>query len=223
MNTNVLGIQQQQKFVLYFFFQLIICNFKLVKTKQVECMILYVKNMVCIRCKLVLKSELKALGIHYRHLELGEVEVVGGLSTDQLEQLDIGLRKSGLELLVDKRARLIEKIKGIIIELIHYSEEEIKVNFSNYLAEKLNYDYTYLSNLFSEVHGTTIEQFIIKHKIERVKELLVYNELNLSEIAWKLHYSSVQHLSNQFKKITGLTPTFFKNLSIKRRNDITNV
>lgn len=184
---------------------------------------LFIKNMVCIRCKLVLKSELEKLGLQYRHLELGEVEIIGSPTSEQLEQLDIGLRKTGLELLADKRARLIERIKSIIIELIHYSDEELKINFSNYLSEKLNYDYTYLSNLFSEVHGTTIEQFIIRHKIERVKELLVYNELTLSEIAWKLHYSSVQHLSNQFKKVTGLTPTFFKKMSDKRRSDINNV
>ncbi len=184
---------------------------------------IFIKNMVCIRCKMVLQSELEKIGIQYNNLELGEVNVVGSISSEQLEQLDKNLRKTGLELLVDKRSQLIEKIKSIIIELIHYSDDELKINFSQYLSEKLNYDYTYISNLFSEVHGTTIEQFIIRHKIERVKELLVYNELNLSEIAWKLHYSSVQHLSNQFKKVTGLTPTFFKKMSNQRRHGINNV
>ncbi len=181
---------------------------------------LYIKNMVCIRCKMVLKAELEKLGINHRNLVLGEVELFQPCTQEQLNNLDIGLRTYGLELIVDKRAQLIEKIKNTIIELIHYSEEELVVNFSVFLSEKLNYDYTYLSNLFSEVHGTTIEHFIIHQKIERVKELLVYNELTLSEIAWKLHYSSVQHLSNQFKKVTGLTPSFFKNISNKRRQGI---
>jgi AraC-like DNA-binding protein len=179
--------------------------------------------MVCIRCKMIVKAELEKLGVLFANLNLGEVEVLDSFSDEQYKQLDIGLRTYGLELMVDKRAKLIEKIKNIIIELIHYSEEELKVNFSEFLSKHLDYDYKYLSNLFSEVHGTTIEHFIIKQKIERVKELLVYNELNLSEIAWKLHYSSVQHLSNQFKSVTGLTPSFFKNMSIKRRTDIDNM
>jgi AraC-like DNA-binding protein len=178
---------------------------------------LFIKNMVCIRCTMLVKAELDKLGIRHANLVLGEVEVLDSFSKEQFEELDVKLRDSGLELIVDKRAKLIEKIKSIIIELIHYSEEELRINFSDYLSKKLNYDYTYLSNLFSEVHGTTIEHYIILQKIERVKELLVYNELTLSEIAWKLHYSSVQHLSNQFKTVTGLTPTFFKNISVLRR------
>lgn len=184
---------------------------------------LFIKNMVCIRCKMVVRAELDKLGIRHANLILGEVEIFDSLSNEQLNELDVALKTSGLELMVDKRAKLIEKIKNIIIELIHYSDEELKINFSDYISEKLNYDYTYLSNLFSEVHGTTIEHYIIHQKIERVKELLVYNELTLSEIAWKLHYSSVQHLSNQFKSVTGLTPSFFKNMSIKRRTDIDNM
>jgi YesN/AraC family two-component response regulator len=179
--------------------------------------------MVCIRCKMVVNAELEKLGIRYSNLTLGEVEILDSFSQEQFEKLDVALKTYGLELMVDNRAKLIEKIKNIIIELIHYSDEELKINFSDYLSEKLNYDYTYLSNLFSEVHGTTIEHYIISQKIERVKELLVYNELTLSEIAWKMHYSSVQHLSNQFKKVTGLTPSFFKNMSTKRRKEITNV
>jgi len=172
---------------------------------------------------MIVSSELEKLEIQYKNLVLGEVELINHISQQQLETLDIGLRKYGLELIVDKRAKLIEKIKNIIIEQIHYSEEELKINFSEHLSEKLNYSYKYLSNLFSEIHGTTIENFIIKQKIERVKELLVYNELNLSEISYKLNYSSVQHLSSQFKKVTGLTPTFFKKLKDKRRSGINNM
>lgn len=179
--------------------------------------------MVCIRCKMIVSSELEKLGVQYRNLVLGEVDTISSMTGAQLENLDIGLRKFGLELIVDKRAKIIEKIKNIIIELIHYSEEELKINFSEQLSKQLNYNYKYLSNLFSEMHGTTIENFIIHQKIERVKELLVYENLNLSEIAWKLNYSSVQHLSNQFKKITGLTPTFFKNMKNKRFEDIAQI
>ena len=123
----------------------------------------------------------------------------------------------------DKKAVLIEKIKNAIIEMVHYKDELPKTNFSDYLSEKLNYDYTYLANLFSEVQGTTIEKFIISHKIERVKELIIYDELNLTEIAWNMHYSSVAHLSNQFRKITGLTPSHFKKLKDKRRKAIEDV
>lgn len=123
---------------------------------------------------------------------------------------------SGLELLDDKKSILIERIKSVIIEMIHYSDEVPKVNYSDYISQKLDYDYTYLSNVFSEVKGTTIQQFIINHKIEKVKELLLYDELNLTEISYRLHYSSVAHLSNQFKKVTGLSPTFFKTLKSKR-------
>lgn len=179
--------------------------------------------MVCIRCRMIVSSLLENLGIDYRNLILGEVELINHISQEQLDSLDIALRKYGLELIIDQRAKIIEKVKSIIIEQIHYSEEELKINFSDLLSKQLNYSYKYLSNLFSEMHGATIENFIIKQKIERVKELLVYDELNLSEIAWKLNYSSVQHLSNQFKKVTGLTPTFFKNMKNKRRIDINNI
>jgi len=172
---------------------------------------------------MIVASELDKLEIHYRNLTLGEVDLLNHISQEQLDTFDVGLRKFGLELIVDKRAKIIERIKSIIIEQIHYSEEELKINFSEQLSDELHYNYKYLSNLFSEMHGTTIENFIIKQKIERVKELIVYNELNLSEIAWKLNYSSVQHLSNQFKKVTGLTPTFFKNMKHKKRLDINHV
>lgn len=179
--------------------------------------------MVCIRCQMVVKSELKKLGLHYVTVELGEAEIMESISTEQLDRLGVALKKSGLELMDDKKSILVEKIKAVIIELVHYTDEQIKINLSNYLSEKLHHDYTYLANLFSEVKGTTIEQFYLAHKIEKVKELLVYDELNLTEIAYKLNYSSVAHLSNQFKKMTGLTPSHFKNLKHKRRSNWDNV
>lgn len=174
--------------------------------------------MVCIRCKMVVKDELSKLGLHALTVELGEAEITDTISPEMRENIRDALYKSGLELMDDKKSVLIQKIKNVIIELVHYSEEPLSVNFSEYLSKKLTHDYTYLSNLFSEVQGTTIEQFIIAHKIERVKELLVYNELNLTEIAFLMHYSSVAHLSTQFKKVTGLTPSYFKKLRDKRRN-----
>jgi len=179
--------------------------------------------MVTIRCKMVVKSELDKLGVHYNSVDLGEVVTRDDLSAGQLDRLRIGLKKSGLELMDDKKSILVEKIKAVIIELVHYNEEQIKINLSDYLTEKLNHNYTYLANLFSEVKGTTIEQFYLAHKIEKVKELLVYDELNLTEIAYRMHYSSVAHLSNQFKKMTGLTPSHFKNLKHKRRDTLENM
>jgi AraC-like DNA-binding protein len=172
---------------------------------------------------MIVKDEISKLTLQPIRVDLGEAEIREDITEEQQKQLKAALIKWGLELMDDKKSMLIEKIKHIIIELIHYSDEELKNNFSDYLSEQLNYDYTYLSNLFSEVEGTTIEHFMIVHKIERVKELLVYDELNLTEIAWKLHYSSVAHLSNQFKKTTGLTPTHFKQLRQKRRNNLENL
>jgi len=177
---------------------------------------LLIKNMVSLRCKMIVRSELEQLGLHATILELGEVEITEELSPQQQDSLKVALIKYGLELMEDKKSMLIERIKNIVVEMIHYSDEPPVLNFSTYLSEKLNYDYNYLSNLFSEVKGTTIEHYIIAHKIERAKELLIYNELTLTEIAEKLHYSNVAHLSNQFKKVTGLTPTFFKNMKHKR-------
>jgi AraC-like DNA-binding protein len=179
--------------------------------------------MVCIRCKLVVKAELAKLGLHYTLVDLGEVEILETISAEQQDQLKAGLLKSGLELMDDKKSVLIQKIKNAIVEMVHYSEEPLVVKFSEYLSHKLNHDYTYLANLFSEVQGTTIEKFLIAHKIERVKELLVYNELNLTEIAYLMHYSSVAHLSSQFKKVTGLTPSHFKQLKDKRRSMLEDV
>ena len=184
---------------------------------------LYIKYMVSNRCKMAVKEELKKLGLHFIIVDLGEVEIMENISAEQREQLKIALLNSGLELMDDKRAVLIEKIKNVIIEMVHHSDEIIKINFSDYLSEKLNHDYTYLANLFSEVQGTTIEQFIISHKIERIKELIIYDELNITEIAWKMNYSSVAHLSNQFKKVTGLSPSHFKQLKDKRRSPIEEI
>ena len=172
--------------------------------------------MVCIRCKMVVKSELERLGLHYTSVELGEVEIREDITGEQLEQLNASLRKTGLELMDDRKSILVEMIKAAIIELVHYNDEEIKINHSDYLSEKLNHNYTYLAGIFSEVKGTTIEKFYLAHKIEKVKELLVYEDLSLTEIAYRLHYSSVAHLSNQFKKMTGLTPSHFKLLRNNR-------
>ena len=179
--------------------------------------------MVSNRCKMAVKDVLKKLGLHFIILDLGEVEVMENISAEQREQLKVALLISGLELMDDKRAILIEKIKSTIIEMVHHSEEMIKINFSDFLSERLGHDYTYLSNLFSEVQGTTIEHFIIAHKIERVKELIIYNEMNITEIAYQMNYSSVAHLSNQFKKVTGLSPSHYKQLKGKKRRPIEEI
>ena len=179
--------------------------------------------MVCIRCQMVVKAELEKLGLQSDYIKIGEANIIGEVQPEQLKQLDVALKKSGLLLMDDKKSILVEKIKTAIIELVHYSEDQIKVNLSDFLSDKLNYDYTYLANLFSEVKGVTIEKFYLTHKIEKVKELIVYDELNLSEIAYKMHYSSVAHLSNQFKKFTGLTPSHFRNLKNKRRDTLEDV
>jgi AraC-like DNA-binding protein len=179
--------------------------------------------MVSNRCKIVVKEVLKELGLHFMVVDLGEVEVMENVSPEDREKIKIGLHEAGLELMDDKRAVLIEKIKNVIVQMVHHTDEMIKMNFSDFLSEKLNHDYTYLANLFSEVQGTTIEQFIISHKVERIKELIIYGELNITEIAWKMNYSSVAHLSNQFKKVTGLSPSHFKQLKDKRRSPIEEV
>jgi AraC-like DNA-binding protein len=184
---------------------------------------IYVKYMVSLRCKMVVKEELKKLGLHFIVVDLGEIEIMEDISEKQREELKTALLVSGLELMDDKRAVLIEKIRNVIVEMIHYNDELPKINYSDYISEKLHYDYTYLSNLFSEVKGMTIQQFIITHKIERVKELLLYDELNLTEISYRLQYSSVAHLSNQFKKVTGLTPSQFKHLKDRHRNSIEDI
>jgi AraC-like DNA-binding protein len=179
---------------------------------------LFIKNMVSLRCKMLVKAELGKMQIAYKNIDLGEAELEEPISYKQLAELKTVLFKSGLELMDDKKAMLVEKIKNVIVEMVHYADNLPETNFSDYLSEKLNHNYTYLSNLFSEVKGITIEHYIIVHKIEKVKELIVYDELNLTKIAFKMNYSSVAHLSNQFKKITGLTPSFFKKLKDKRRS-----
>lgn len=179
--------------------------------------------MVSLRSKMIVKEELKHLGLNFVIVDLGMVEILEEITPLQREQLKTNLLRSGLELLEDKKSILIDKIKNVIIEMIHYADELPKETYSEYISSKLGYDYTYLSNIFSEVKGTTIQQYIIIHKIERVKELLLYDELNLTEISYLLHYSSVAHLSNQFKKITGLSPSFFKKLKLKRKENLENV
>ena len=176
--------------------------------------------MVSNRCKLAVKDELMKLGLHFIVVDMGEVEIMEELTREQEQALQAGLLSSGLELMDDKKAVLIERIQNVITEMIHHSDEVPRINYSDFISKKLDYDYTYLSNLFSAVKGITIQEFIIVHKIARVKELLFYDELNLTEISFKLHYSSVAHLSNQFKKITGLTPTAYKQLKDKRRTPI---
>ena len=184
---------------------------------------LYIKYMVSLRCKMVVKEQLEKMGLRFVAVDLGTVEILETITDGQREHLKKNLLKSGLELLDDKRSILIEKIKNVIVEMVHYSDEMPKVNYSHYISGKLNQDYAYQSNMFSEVKGITIQQFIIIHKIERVKELLLYDELNLTEIAARLHYSSVAHLSNQFKKITGLSPSFYRELKQKRGDNLENV
>lgn len=184
---------------------------------------LYIKYMVSLRCKMIVKEELNNLGIYNIVVELGSVEIMEKITSELREKLKGNLLKSGLELLDDKKAILIERIKNVVVEMIHYSDELPKINYSDFISGKLKYDYTYLSNIFSEVKGITIQKYIIMNKIERVKELLLYDELDLTEIAYKLQYSSVSHLSNQFKKVTGLTPTYFKSLQNRKRISLENV
>lgn len=179
--------------------------------------------MVSVRCKMVVKEALREMGLHFVMVDLGEIEIMENLTDEQLLELKTTLFKAGLELMDDKKAMMIERIKNVIIEMVHYPDENIKVNFSNYLSEKLHYDYTYMANLFSEVQGTTIEQFIISHKVERIKELIIYGEWNITEIAHRMNYSNLAHLSSQFKKVTGLSPSHFKKLKDKRRSPIEDI
>jgi len=177
---------------------------------------IYIKNMVCIRCQMAVKNELEKLGVHQTKIELGEAEIMEDLSIEQRDNLSISLKNIGLELMEDRKNILADKVKTAIIDLVHNTDHKIKINLPDYLGEKVFHNYAFLSKLFSEVKGTTIEKFYLSQKLEKVKELLVYDELNLTDIAYKLHYSSVAHLSNQFKKMTGLTPSHFKNLKQNR-------
>src|SRR5690606_9562701 len=182
-----------------------------------------IKNMVCDRCKMVVKQELERAGLTLGSVELGEVEIREELSRDKLQSLGNGLRKFGFELLDDRRSRIAERVKTLVIELIHTRDNEKKTNLSDYIAASIGQDYSYISNLFSQQESLTIEQFYILQKIERVKELLVYDELNLNEIAAKLNYSSASHLTKQFKKVTGSTPTSFKEKQHARRRPLDNL
>lgn len=179
--------------------------------------------MVCARCKMVVKSEFEKLGLQTISVELGEVELQNEINDSQKEVLLKNLQILGFDLLDDKKTKTIEKVKNLIVDLVHHKNNDLKVNLSDYLVENLNQDYNSLSNLFSEIENTTIEKYFISQKIEKVKELLIYNELSLSEIADLLNYSNVAHLSNQFKKITGFTPTSFKQLKDKNRIQIENL
>jgi YesN/AraC family two-component response regulator len=181
---------------------------------------LFIKNMVCNRCIMVVQSELEHAGYPPLKVQLGEAELKEELSADQREKLGSRMKVLGFEIIDDSRGKLIEKIKQTIIQLVHHSRENLRMNYSDYIASQLNRDYGYLSGLFSEVEGITIEKYIIQQKIEKVKELLVYNELTLSEIAYQMGYSSVAHLSGQFKKITGLTPSHFKQVKENKRKPI---
>lgn len=181
---------------------------------------LYIKNMVCSRCKMVVKDTLEANGIKTVSVELGEVDTTEQISKEQVSTIDAALKRLGFELIDDKKSKTIEKIKNAIITLVHHSDHDLKTNLSTYISAQIQQDYNYLSNLFSEVEGTTIEKYFISQRIEKVKELLVYDELSLSEIAYQLGYSSVAYLSNQFKKVTGFTPSYFKSLKEIKRNNI---
>ena len=184
---------------------------------------LYIKNMVCSRCKMVVKSEFEKLGLQPISVELGEVELTDEINDNQKEVLLKNLQALGFDLIDDKKTKTVERIKNLIVDLVHHKNNDLKINLSEYLSENLNQDYNSLSNLFSEIENTTIEKYFISQKIEKVKELLIYNELSLSEIADILNYSNVAHLSNQFKKITGFTPTSFKQSKDKMRIQIENL
>jgi YesN/AraC family two-component response regulator len=185
-------------------------------------MTLYIKNMVSNSCKIIVALELEKLGLTGAEIELGKLKI-NFISDEQLNLLNIALLQTGFELMGNKKNILAEKIKNVVVEMVHYSDDQLKTNFSDYLSAKLDFAYTYLANIFSETQGMSIEQFVILHKIQRVKELIAYNELNLTEISWKLHYSSVAHLSTQFKKVTGVTPSYFKHLEHKSLVGLENV
>lgn len=178
---------------------------------------IFIQNMVSLRCKMMVKSELEKLDITYKCIELGEAKLYKTLSITERQLLKEALHKSGLELMDDKKAILIEQIINIIVEMVHYSDELPEVSFSILLSEKMQQDYHKMAEIFSKTKGITIEHFIIIHKVEKIKELIIYDELNLTEISYKMHYSSLAHLSKQFKQITGLTPSFFKSLSKRKR------
>ncbi len=180
---------------------------------------LFIKNMVCLRCKLFVRDELERLGLAYEEVKLGEVTLKDPVLPESIDTLNAVLQRSGLQIIDDKNSQLVEKIKQIVIEQVHYSEEPLLENFSSFLAKKLHYDYTYLSNLFAATQGLTLEHYIINNRIEKVKELLIYDELSLANIAERLHYCSAAHLSRQFKQVTGFTATYYKKMRQLRFDD----
>lgn len=184
---------------------------------------MFIKNMVCNRCIMVVQNELDKLGIKATNIKLGEVTLKKELTSKERNALDEALVSLGFQVIDDKKSRIIEKIKNVIIDLVHHQDNNTKNNLSEVLSSELHHDYNYLSSLFSEVEGTTIEKYFIAQKIEKVKELLVYDELSLSEIAFQLNYSSVAYLSNQFKKVTGLTPSHFKQIKADKRKPLDEV
>ena len=184
---------------------------------------IFIKNMVCDRCIMVVQNELEKLGLDAKNIKLGEVILSKEITSLEKENLSKTLEPLGFEIIDDKKSRIIEKIKNTIIDLVHHQDSVVKTNLSDVLSDKLHHDYNYLSNLFSEVEGTTIEKYFIAQKVEKVKELLVYDELSLSEIANRLNYSSVAYLSNQFKKVTGLTPSHFKQIKEDKRKPLDKV
>ena len=184
---------------------------------------LFIKNMVCNRCIMMVQNELDKLDLNVKNIRLGEVTFDKELIVEEKRKLDEALTLLGFQVIDDKKSLIIEKIKNIIIDLVHHQNNDAKINLSDVLSSQLHHDYNYLSNLFSDIEGTTIEKYFIAQKIEKVKELLVYDELSLSEIAFRLNYSSVAYLSNQFKKITGLTPSHFKQIKEDKRKPLDEV
>lgn len=185
---------------------------------------LHIRNMVCNRCIKVVKDEFEKLDLEIDTIELGKVSISSPLNASKLSEIKEVLDSNGFELIDDKKSKLIDRIKTLIIEMTHYDKEvSASINSSEFISKEVGYDYSYLSNLFSSVEGITIEKYIINQKIEKVKELLVYDELSLKQISYQMEYSSVQHLSNQFKKITGLTPSHFKKLKENKRKPLDEV
>lgn len=184
---------------------------------------IFIKNMVCNRCKMIVKLELEKVGLYCDDIELGRVQTTKTPSVQQIDKFRIALLNSGLELFENKKGILIEKIKHSIIEMVYDFDTPLKTNFSDYLSKKLDFNYTYLANIFSETVGINIEQYIIRTRIQRVKEMIFCNELNLTEISWKLHFSSVAHLSTQFKKVTGFTPSHYKHSPVSGKTLLQNV
>ena len=199
--------------------QVVLLFLYIVWKRSIRFVKLFIKNMVCLRCKLVVRDELERLGLVYEDVKLGEVTLKDPVAPASIEALKLALQRSGLEIIDDKKSQLVEKIKRVVIEQVHYSEEPLLENFSSFLAKTLRYDYTYLSNLFAATQGLTLEHFIINNRIEKAKELLIYEDLSVAEIALRLHYCSAAHLSKQFKQVTGFTASHYKRIRQIRFDD----